>query len=34
MVFSHLVVCVCLAKAEGGEEIVSVSQLPLFTFKL
>ena len=31
MVFSHSVVCVCLAKAEGGEESVSVAELPLFT---
>ena len=34
MVFSQMVVCVCLAKAEGDKEGASVVELPLLTTKL
>ena len=34
MVFSHMVVCLCLAKAEEDEESASVAELPSFTTKL
>ena len=34
MVFSHMVLCVCLVKAEGDEESASVAELPSFTTKL
>ena len=34
VVFSHMVVCVCLAKAEGGEESATVAKWPSFSGKL